>query len=257
VLLEGKTVLVAGIGPGLGRSVAIKAAEDGADVALVARSDETLDHTEKEVAAIGGRVAKIKGDVTNPDDCTRIAQTTVAELGGIDCVVYNAYAPWAGSSAFDGADLSDWRRAVEVNAFGALELIQACLPALKERRGNVVLISSRVIRRPHHGGYAMSKAALGIAGHVLASELGPIGIRVNTVVPGWMWSPPVEGFFENNMKETGKSIDEQYREVVDEFPLRTMPTADDVANSVVFLASDRAAAITGQSLDVNAGEAFT
>jgi NAD(P)-dependent dehydrogenase (short-subunit alcohol dehydrogenase family) len=122
----------------------------------------------------------------------------------------------------------------------------------------VVLINSRQIRRlgQPRGGYAMSKAALFMAGQVLAHELGPNGVRVNTVVSGWMWGPAVEDYFAEASKTNGKTVDQQYQEVAETFALRRIPLPDEVAEAVVFLASTKASAITGQSLDVNAGESF-
>jgi NAD(P)-dependent dehydrogenase (short-subunit alcohol dehydrogenase family) len=257
MLLEDKAVLVAGIGPGLGRAIALKAAEEGAAVALVSRSAEYAGEMVKELESHGRRAISVQGDLTSATDCSRIAATVAAELGGIDVVVYNAF--YGGVEAqVEDADLADWRPAMEINAFGAVEIVKACIPALKQRRGSVVLINSRQIRRlgQPRGGYAMSKAALFMAGQVLAHELGPDGVRVNTVVSGWMWGPAVENYFAQAAETTGKSVEEQYQEVADLFALRRIPLPEEVAEAVVFLASSKASAITGQSLDVNAGESF-
>jgi NAD(P)-dependent dehydrogenase (short-subunit alcohol dehydrogenase family) len=257
MLLEDKAVLVAGIGPGLGRAIALKAAEEGAAVALVSRSAEYAGEMVKELESHGRRAISVQGDLTSATDCSRIAATVAAELGGIDVVVYNAF--YGGVEAqVEDADLADWRPAMEINAFGAVEIVKACIPALKQRRGSVVLINSRQIRRlgQPRGGYAMSKAALFMARQVLAHELGPSGVRVNTVVSGWMWGPAVENYFTQASKTNGKSVEEQYQEVAESFALRRIPLPEEVADAVVFLASAKASAITGQSLDVNAGESF-
>jgi NAD(P)-dependent dehydrogenase (short-subunit alcohol dehydrogenase family) len=257
MLLEGKTVVVAGIGPGLGRAIAFRASEEGAAVALVSRSPGYAGQMVGEIDSLGGRAIAVQGDLTSPEDCARIAGAVANGLGGIDVVVYNAF--YGGAEArVEDADLADWRPAMEINAFGAVEMVKACLGSLKERKGSVVLINSRQIRRlgQPRGGYAMSKAALFMAGQVLAHELGPYGIRVNTVVSGWMWGPAVENYFTEAAKSTGKSVEEQYQEVADLFALRRIPLPEEVAEAVVFLASSKASAITGQSLDVNAGESF-
>jgi NAD(P)-dependent dehydrogenase (short-subunit alcohol dehydrogenase family) len=91
---------------------------------------------------------------------------------------------------------------------------------------------------------------------VLAKELGPNGIRVNTVVPGWMWGPSVERYFEMRAKRDGTSVDEQRRAITTQIALGRIPTDDDCADAVVFFASDLSCAVTGQSLDVNGGEVF-
>lgn len=257
MLLEDKAVIVAGIGPGLGRAIALRASEEGASVALVSRRADYADGMVKELEGLNRRAIAVQGDLTTSGDCTRIAAVVAAELGGIDVVVYNAF--YGGAEArVEDADLPDWRRVMEINAFGAVEMVKACMASLKQRQGSVVLINSRQIRRlgQPRGGYAMSKAALFMAGQVLAHELGPEGVRVNTVVSGWMWGPAVEGYFAEVSKRTGKSINEQYQEVADLFALRRIPLPEEVAEAVVFLASSKASAITGQSLDVNAGESF-
>ncbi len=255
--LRGKSVVVAGIGPGLGRSIAVRAAEAGAKVALVARSEASTAPVEEELRGLGATSVTIHGDLTKPADCEAIARTTVEKLGTLDVVVYNAYMGGV-EARFDEADLDEWRRMMDVNAFGALNLVRACLPPLRERRGSVVLINSRQIRRlgQPRGGYAMSKAALHIAGKFMAQELGEYGVRVNTVVSGWMLGPAVLDYFEQKQQATGTPVEEQIAAVASGFPLRRIPTPDDVADAVVFLASDRAQSITGQSLDVNAGESF-
>jgi NAD(P)-dependent dehydrogenase (short-subunit alcohol dehydrogenase family) len=257
VILQGKVVLVAGSGPGLGSAVAAAAAREGADLVLAARSEASLESAADEVRRAGRPVLAVKADVTSAGECDRLAAEAEREFGGIDVVVHNAF--FDGPAArFEEADLDVWRRSMEVNAFGGLQLVRACLPSLKERQGSIVLINSRQIRRLGHprGGYAMSKGALLIAGRVLASELGRYGIRVNTVVPGWMWGPAVEGYFEGQVAAGAGSVQEQYDRVVRDFSLSRMPEPTDVAEAVVFLASPRARSITGQSLDVNAGESF-
>jgi NAD(P)-dependent dehydrogenase (short-subunit alcohol dehydrogenase family) len=257
MLLQDKNVIVAGIGPGLGRAIAVRASEEGAAVALVSRSPAYAEELVKELEGLNRRAIAVQGDLTKAGDCARIAATVAAELGGIDVVVYNAF--YGGAEAkVEEADLADWRPAMEINAFGAVEMVKACVASLKQRHGSVVLINSRQIRRlgQPRGGYAMSKAALFMAGQVLAHELGPDGVRVNTVVSGWMWGPAVENYFAQAAETTGKSVEEQYQEVADLFALRRIPLPEEVAEAVVFLASSKASAITGQSLDVNAGESF-
>lgn len=257
MLLQDKIVLVAGIGPGLGQAIARKASDEGANVALVSRTTDFAREQVAALASLGRRAIAVQGDLTSPHDCRRIAETVAGELGGLDAIVYNAF--HAGVEArVEDADLADWRRSMDVNAFGALELVRACLASLRARRGAVVLVNSRQIRRlgQPRGGYAMSKAALFMAGQILAHELGPQGIRVNSVVSGWMWGPTVEHYFEQNAAKSGRSVQEQYDAVASGFALRKIPLPEEVAEAVVFLASSRASAITGQSLDVNAGESF-
>ncbi|MSO79763.1 MAG: SDR family oxidoreductase [Acidimicrobiia bacterium] len=109
---------------------------------------------------------------------------------------------------------------------------------------------------PLQGGYATSKGALLAAAQVLAKELGPHGIRVNSIVPGWMWGPNVEMYFSMMEKQTGKSTQDSYDEIASQIPLGEIPPDEDCANAAVFFASDMSSVITGQALDVNGGEVF-
>ena len=109
---------------------------------------------------------------------------------------------------------------------------------------------------PLQGGYAVSKAALMTAAQVLAKELGPYGIRVNSIVPGWMWGPSVEGYFKMMEKQTGKTVKASYDEIASAMPLGEIPPDEDCANAALFFASEMSRVITGQALDVNGGEVF-
>jgi len=258
VLLEGRVCVVCGVGPGLGRQVALAAAEHGAAVVLAARRPEVLQDIAAEVTANGGRALVVPTDVTDKDQCERLATTTVTELGGVDVLVNNVFAADV-FKTFRRVDLDDWRHLVEVNLFGPLQVSQAFIPHLQGRRNpSIVFINSMAIRKPRaqEGGYTVAKGALLTAARLMALELGRLGIRVNSVLPGWMWGPQVEEYVR--FLATHRQVSEQ--EVIDEItrdiPLGTIPTDDEVAGAVIFLASDLSRAITGQSIDVNGGEVF-
>jgi NAD(P)-dependent dehydrogenase (short-subunit alcohol dehydrogenase family) len=162
---------------------------------------------------------------------------------------------------FDEVDFTHWRKIFEVNVWGALGLTQACVPHLKEsaaQRGDasIVFIISMSMRkiRTHEGGYAASKAAVHTAARTMAVELGPAGIRVNCVAPGWIGGPNVETFIEMDSFSRGVEPEEVRAEIESRIPLGLIPPQDDIANSVVFFASPWSRVITGQTLDVNGGE---
>lgn len=258
MLLEGKVAVVSGVGPGLGREVALAMAREGAHVVLGARNQSRLDAVAAEVAALGGRAVPVPADVTDPAQAQRLVAAGLEAFGRLDVLVSNAFVPDV-FQPFESVDLETWRRIMDVNCFGALRVAQAAVPHMREGGGGaIVFVGSMIVRKPlpRQGGYAVSKAALMTAAHVLAKELGPYNIRVNSVVPGWMWGPSVEGYFQAVAARTGRSVEEQYAEVAKDIPLGVIPTDEDCANAVVFLASDLAAAVTGQSLDVNGGEVF-
>jgi NAD(P)-dependent dehydrogenase (short-subunit alcohol dehydrogenase family) len=155
------------------------------------------------------------------------------------------------------ANLDGWRRAMDVNFFGTMQLTQACVPAMIAAGGGaIVMIATMVEHKPlaTQGGYGASKSALRSATKHLALELGRHGIRVNSCHMGWMWGPAVEGYFAWQSSQTGKSQQELIAEVTRNIPLGVIPDDGECAKAAVFLASDYASMVTGAALDVNGGE---
>jgi NAD(P)-dependent dehydrogenase (short-subunit alcohol dehydrogenase family) len=258
MLLKGKTAIVSGVGPGLGKEIALAFAREGADVALGARTESYLHEVHDEVEALGRRAVYAPTDITDPDQCDRLAATALEAFGAIDVLVHNAFAPDV-FQLFEDVDLAAWRHIMDVNLFGSLQLTKSVLPTMKQQgSGSIVFVNSMITRKvlPLQGGYATSKGALLTAAQVLAKELGPHKIRVNSIVPGWMWGPSVEGYFKMMEAQTGKTSQESYDEIASQIPLGEIPPDDDCANAAVFFASDLSSVITGQALDVNGGEVF-
>jgi NAD(P)-dependent dehydrogenase (short-subunit alcohol dehydrogenase family) len=256
-LLTGRVVVVSGIGVGLGRFIVEHSAACGASVMMSARS---TGFGEQMLAKLGERypVAFHAADVVSDDDCAALVAATVERFGGIDCVVPNAAAKIIGVTLEEG-DFGPWREAMEVNFFGSLRLVKAALPWLKASgHGSVVFVGSQITRRvfPGRGAYASSKAALLTASQVLAKELGPFGIRVNTVVPGRMWGAPLQSGIGRLAASRGMTAEEQYQAMLEAVSLPDLATDEECARAVVFLASDLSASMTGQSIDTNAGETF-
>jgi NAD(P)-dependent dehydrogenase (short-subunit alcohol dehydrogenase family) len=257
-LLEGRAAIVSGIGPGAGRSIALAFAREGADVVLAARTVGALESVAAEVRALGRRALAVPTDVASAEDCRRLAETAHAELGRIDVLVNNAFrsAPY---DPVETASMEDWRRIFDVNFFGSVQLTQAVVPRMKaQRRGSVVMVNSMSVRiiEPNFGGYAASKGALMTVVQTLAKELGAHGIRVNSVVPGYIWGPALSRYFEHLAAERGITPDAVYAEVAVRTALNHIPDSDEIADAVVFLASDLSRAVTGQALDVNGGHYF-
>jgi NAD(P)-dependent dehydrogenase (short-subunit alcohol dehydrogenase family) len=257
-LLGGRVCVVSGVGPGLGRQAALLLAHHGADVVLAARKQSTLDSVAAEIEAAGGRAVTVATDITDAGQCDRLLATAVAEFGGVDVLVNNAFR-FDAFQSFEDVDLAQWRKIVDTNVFGSLQMTKAALPALRQRGGgSVVMVASMVARKPQplQGGYTVSKGALLTATRVLAYELGSAGIRVNAVVPGWMWGPSVEIYVQMTSEGRGVSRETVIEELVERIPLGRVPTDEEVAGTVVYLASDLSAAITGQAIDANGGEFF-
>jgi len=254
-LLTGAVVVVSGVGPGLGRSLALRSAGHGADVVLAARTRSRLDEVADEVRSLGRRALAVTADITDAGSAENLRDAALAEFGRVDTLVNNAFAI-PSRKPFAQTDFQHIRDSIELTVFGALRLTQLFTPALAEAAGSVVNINSMVLRhsQERYGAYKLAKSALLSMSQSLATELGPQGIRVNSVAPGYIWGPTLQGYFEHQAKKYGISADEIYSHTAANTDLRRLPEPDQIADTAVFLASPMAAAVTGQCLDVNCGE---
>ena len=255
-MLEDKTVLISGVGPGLGREIAAAALREGANVVIGARSPERLEKAAAELDASGERLAARPGDITKPEDCEALAAAATSRFGRLDAVVQVAAYETVASTLADTPD-DVWKQSFETNVVGSAQIVHAAAPHLKAAGGgSVVLIGTQSMWLPQlpQMAYASSKGALLSAMYYMARELGPDKIRVNMVVPTWMWGPPVAGYARWQAGERGISEQEVVDEITANMPLGVMPADEDVADAVMFFCSDRSRMITGQSLMVNAGE---
>ena len=256
MILQDKTVVVCGVGPGLGREVAEKSLRDGARVVLAARTREKLEVLAKQLDPSGESVACVPTDLTDQAQCDALAAEAAERFGGIDALVQVAALDTVFGSLAE-APLEDFHSTFDTNVVGPVRLARAVAPIMKEGGGgSIVLVGSQAMLRPQtpQVAYGASKGGLLSAMYYMATELGPDKIRVNMVVPTWMWGPPVAGYVKMTAKQRGCSEDEVIGEITAGMPLGEIPADDDVAEAIVFFASDRSRMITGQRLLVNAGE---
>jgi NAD(P)-dependent dehydrogenase (short-subunit alcohol dehydrogenase family) len=255
MLLADKVIVVAGVGPGLGRSIAVRGARAGADVVLAARTPARLEEVAKEVTALGRRGLAVPADLTDPEAAAHLARAALDAFGRVDALVYNALAmPPIADLASVGLDAI--QAGFDANVVAALRLTRLFIPALAASAGSVVMINSMVVRYSQRtmGPYKLAKAALLAMAQSLATELGPQGIRVNSVAPGHIWGDSLKWYFGYLAHKRGVDVQAIYDETAAGIDLGRLPEPDEIADATLFLASDLARAITGQCLDVNCGE---
>ena len=256
MILEGKTVIVTGVGNGLGRECAASALRDGAKVVMAARTPDKLTAIAGELDPSGDRVVTHATDITDAESCASLVDAAKSRFGSVDALIQVAAYENVWGGLYD-LKFEAWRKAFETNVLGALTVIRPVAEAMKAGGGgSVVLIGSQSMFQPAlpQSGYAASKSALLTAMYYLVEELGPDNIRLNMVVPSWMWGPNVEMYVTGTAKSTGRSQEDVLNDIVGRFPLRRMTEDGDVADVATFFASDRAKSVTGQYLLVNSGE---
>ena len=213
MLLRDKVVVVAGIGPGLGRSIALAAAREGADVVLAARTAARLDDVAKEVGDLGRRGLAVPTDLTDAGAAERLAEAALTAFGRVDALVYNALA-MPPIKELREVHLEAVSASFDANVVAALRLTRLLVPALAESKGSVVMINSMVVRFSQRtmGPYKLAKAALLAMAQSLATELGPQGIRVNSVAPGHIWGDSLKWYFGYLAKKRGVTVEQVYAE---------------------------------------------
>ncbi|MEU6176102.1 oxidoreductase [Streptantibioticus parmotrematis] len=251
--LSGRTAVVTGGSRGIGLAIVRALVREGVRVVAAAR---TITPELKESGALPVAV-----DLTSADGCERLVDDALAALGGLDVLVNNAGG--GDSYAADGflaADDEVWRRTWELNFFAPVRLVRAALPALMERRGTVINISSVGAHVPGRGpvDYSTAKAALGALGKALSEEFGPHGVRVNTVSPGptrtALYEDP-DGYAARKARQRGIPHADYLARVPQGMGMTSgrLVEPEEVADLVAFLASGRAASVMGADYVIDGG----
>jgi 3-oxoacyl-[acyl-carrier protein] reductase len=253
--LAGKVAVVAASSQGLGRAIADELAAEGASVVMCARGEERLRRAADEVAAAtGARVVPVVADVSQPPDVARLAEAARATFGHVDIVVTNSGGPAPGT--FEATSPESWRAAFDVVLMSAVELIRAFLPSMKERRfGRVLNVTSITVKQPVENlllSNALRAAVTGMA-RTLANEAAPFGITVNNLLPGYTRTERLTELAEVTAARDGTAASDFYARLEREIPARRLGDPRELAALAAFLASDRAAYITGQSIAVDGG----
>ena len=243
--LAGRTALITGGSRGIGRAAADLLARAGARVALnYLRDEASANAAVREIRAAGGEAMALAGDVSQPEQARQLVRDVVAAWERLDIVVNNA-GIWDEDPAGEGR-LDVWDRTYAINQRGAFLVTDAAVPHLAKTRGTIVFVSSTAGQRgeARHSAYAASKGALISYTKSLAAELGPRGIRVNCVAPGWVDTEMSAGALGNPIERA---------EIEKVIPIGRVASAADIAGPILFLVSDLARHLQGEVVNVNGG----
>ena len=253
-MTQDRVAVVTGANRGNGRAVTVALAAAGFTVAAAARDPASLADTVAEAAKAGGTAVPLGGDVCDEASVADLA-AAAERLGPVHTVVANAGI--AGPTApLHEITLAAWRETVATDLDGVFLTFRAFIPGLIQRRdGSLIAISSMTGKRPLHGRTPYAAAKMGVIGLVrtLAAELGPHHVRVNAICPGAVAGPRIDQVFARQAEARGITAEAARAEMTALTPLRRLVQAEEVAQACVFLASEGAAAITGEDLNVTAG----
>ena len=265
--IEGKTVIITGAGRGIGKIITLTLAQAGADIVVVARTKQQIEETADEVRKIGRRVLVKSADVTEEEQVKTVVKDTIKEYGKIDILINNAGDStlgavtittddtkpggwkWAKRWGWEDKQLTteEWRRVVDVDLTGAFIFAQAVGPQMmKQKKGSIINITSvyAELGVPRGAPYCASKAGLAALTRCLAVEWAPYNIRVNAIGPGFIRTDMTEPYFSDPKWKAA---------LADNVPLRRVGEPREVALLVLYLASNSADFMTGQSIYLDGG----
>jgi len=254
---DGQVAVVTGGGKGIGKAIALELAREGADLLIVGRDSAALDETCAEISALGQRARGVVADLTIAAQVERIAACIRDDFGArVDVIVTAAGRRDHENKTVDALDPAHFDEVMQGNVNGTLLPIRAVLPFMKaSRRGKIVAISGvyGLKGRARHAGGCASKWAVEGLVRVMALELGPHNINVNAVCPGYVEGPRSTTGMARAAAERGIDAQALRTELENAAALKRLSTAQDVANAVLFLASERARNVTGRDLIVDGG----
>ena len=253
--LRDKVVLVTGAGQGIGREIALTCAAEGGDLVLADLSVEALNRVAATIEDEGRGAQVAETDVTDRASVNALGDAALNRWGRVDVLVNNSGIGGPSAPLWE-VPTEEWDETIAVNVTGVFACCQVILPSMLERRsGAIVNIGSVAGKRPllNRSAYATSKAALIGMTRTLAEEAGPHGIRVNLISPGAVEGPRFDWVIEQQAIAQDRGAQQVRADMIEHAPLRRLVSARDVANAVVFLASDEGACITGADINVTAG----
>lgn len=247
---DGRVVVITGGGAGIGRTMGVRFAEEGASVVIADLDADAGERTAKQLEAAGHASLSVPMDVRDAEAAERMAEAATARFGGIDILVNNA------GIHLDHAQLPytleavpKWREVLDVNVIGALVCSAACRPAMAARGGGAIINMSSMAAYGGGGAYSVSKLALNSLTVGLAGAYGDDGIRVNGIAPGLVDSEAAVEWWSDPARS---GLDIQQR-LIDGQTIKRQGRMDDLADMALFLCSDQAGFVTGQTILVDGG----
>jgi NAD(P)-dependent dehydrogenase (short-subunit alcohol dehydrogenase family) len=253
--LDGQVAVVTGGNRGIGRAIALALGRAGAAVAIGARSAESLEEVAGELRAAGAECLSAACDVADPRSVQAFGDAVLERFGRVDTVVANA-GIGGPTKPLHEITPEEWRECLAIDLDGVFLTFRRFVPAMLERRsGSLIAISSMTGKRPLTQRTPYAAAKMGVIGLVrtLALELGPYGVRVNSVCPGAVEGPRIDLVVQRQAEAQGISNEEALRQFTDPAPLKRLVRGEEIADACVWLASDASAAVTGEDLNVTAG----
>ncbi|WP_216586243.1 SDR family NAD(P)-dependent oxidoreductase [Streptomyces brasiliscabiei] len=253
--LTGRVAVVTGGSLGIGRAVARELAREGVNVVITARRQAALEHTAKEIEAeTGSRVVPLVSDTTDTESVRAMVASAVAELGRVDILVNGAAAP-SGlvRNSVEEADPELLLADIDTKVVGYFRCAQAVTPHMKANGYGRIVNIGGLTGRSSHALSGMRNLAVVHMTKALSDQLGPSGITVNTVHPGVVETEHIHELYEKEAAKRGITAAEVEADFVARTPIRRVLTAGEIAEAIAFLASPRAAAITGESLGIDGG----
>ena len=244
--LKDKIAFVTASSQGLGKSVALELAKEGANLAICGRNLQQLVKAKQEINSVGdGDIIALNGDLSIEVDRERMISEVIQHYKKVDILVTNTGGPPAGK--FQDFDQQDWNKGYELLLGSVVSLIRGVLPGMKEQGwGRIITITSQAVKQPVENLILSNSIRASVVGlmKTLATELGPYNITVNNVMPGYTKTNRLKKLIENNPS---------FSSAIDEIPLKRFGNPEEFAAAVTFLASERASYITGVSLAVDGG----
>jgi NAD(P)-dependent dehydrogenase (short-subunit alcohol dehydrogenase family) len=255
VRFDGRTAIVTGASRGLGRRIALDFVAAGANVVLTGRDRDALTEVAGEAAQTGAKPAIVQADVTRAGECDRLVSLALQAFGRLDILVNNAGIAGPTKMVVD-LEPSEWEVVLQTNLTAPYLCIRAAAkPMMRAKSGAIVNIGSAVGKRPlaRRAPYAASKMGLIGLTRTLALELGPYGIRINTINPGPIEGPRMDSVISAIAKAQNVPENQVREFFINDSPLGTMMQDTDISSMALYLASDLARHMTGQDINVTAG----